>query len=225
MITWKDITVKQYIQITSLGEFNIDDLGVVMELITIVYGKSWEEVENLPINEGAKLRGEIINLFNKPLNQENYLEEFYLDGYDFKFADLQNDWSFAKNIDLQHYAPDPKNFGICLAILYYPPNIKYETKKALELAKIIENWNIDDLYGAWWFFFLFSTASAKLTGNYSVLDLMTEMTKILMKAGQDPEKLLPILKRILLRKLKKSGLTSELLITSQAEGLINGNMF
>lgn len=224
MKTWKDITVKQYIQITELGEFNIDDIGTIMELITIIYDKTWEEVENLSISEGAKLRLEIMTLFNTPLNQNEYIKEFELGGFKFKFADLQNNWSFAKNIDLNNLATDFKNFHICLAILYYPPDLKYETQKAMELGKLMESCSIDDLYGAWWFFFLFSTASANLTGNYSVLDLMTEMTKIFQITTGDPEKLLPLLRRILWKKFKVSGLSTELLTHSLQVGSSSGNM-
>lgn len=223
-MTWNDISVKQYIKITELGEFNIDDIGTIMELITIIYDKTWEEVENLPISEGAKLRGEIMTLFNTPLNQDNYIKEFEIGGFNFKFADLQNNWSFAKNVDLNNLASDFKNFAICLAILYYPPDLKYETTKAMELAKLIENVSINELYGAWWFFFLFSTASAKLTGNYSVLDLMTEMTRIFQITMGEPEKLLPLLRRILWKKFKISGLSTEQLIHSLQVGSSNGNM-
>lgn len=224
MKSWKDITVKQYIKISQLGEFNIDDLGTIMELITIIYDMTWEEVENLPISEGARLRGEIMNLFNTELDQNHYEKEFTIGDFKFEFADLQNNWSFAKNVDLNNLASDFKNFAVCLTILYYPKDLKYETNKAIELSKLIEEKSIGDLYGAWWFFFLFSTASAKLTGNYSVLDLMTEMTRIFQMGLKDPEKLLPVVKRVLWKKLAISGISTEQLTRFLETGSNSGNM-
>lgn len=216
-MTWKEISVKKYVKISELGDIDLEDLGVLMELISIIWDLTWNEVENLPINEAAKKKAEIIELFSNELDQNYYEKEFTIDSFKFEFPDLQNDWIFAKNVDLNNLAGDFKNFPICLAIIYYPKDIKYETTTAMKLAKLIEDKPISSVYGSWWFFFLFSVESAKLTGNYSVLDLMTEMTKLLMKGAQNPEKLLPLLKAIMLRKLRKSGISSEHYKRFQAE--------
>jgi len=195
-----------------------------MEIFTIVFDLTWEEVENLPINEAAKLKAEIIQLFSTRPDESIFEKSFESEGYKFEIFDIQENWTFAKNVDLENLSKDFNNFPICLTILYYPKDLKYETKKAIELSNIIKKRPITELYGSWFFFFLYSTACAKLTGNYSILDLLTETTKILKISMEDPEKLHTLLRRISKKKLVKSGAlieSSELFPTIESN---NGNI-
>lgn len=203
---WTDITVKQFIKITELGEIDITEIGTIMELISIIYNMTFEEVQQLPIQQGAKYRGEIVELLSTELVAEKFETEFTIGSIHFEIADLQNNWQFSKNIDLEYMAKDMKNFAIVLAILYYPKDKTYETNTAIELAKIIETKKIADVYGAWYFFFLGATASVKITENYSLLDLLTEGTKLTLLGLKNPDRLLPTLDRVLWRKYRKSGL-------------------
>lgn len=222
-MTWNDISVKKWIKISELGSIESSDLGGIIDLISIVYDKDFDEVKNLPINDVVEMRRGVEDLISTPLPVE-LVKEFSDGGFNFRFADLQKDWILAKNIDLEYYSKDPNNFHICLTILYYPPEEEYTTDKALALSNIIADRPIGQLFPAWTFFFLLSMNCVKITGDYSVLMMMTEWNKILLKGMKNPEVLLPILKKTLLKKLKISGLPTESLTKFQEVVLNSGNM-
>lgn len=223
-MTWNDVSVKKWIKLNALSGEDPNDLGVLTELISILYDMPFDDVRQLPINEAAIKRSEITELFSYELKDDELTQSFEAEGFTFQFADLQKDWIFAKNVDLSHFSSDINNFHITLTILYYPKDLPYETDTALRLSKIIAEQPISKLYAAWYFFFLFGMASVKITTNYSVLDMMTESTKFLMKAGQNPDRQLKMLKRLLLMKLKASGAHIEYSTLSQVAGLSNGTM-
>lgn len=204
-MTWDDISVKKYIKITELSGADLNDTGTLMEIFTIIYDLDWSDVEKMPITEAAQKRLQVLELLDTKLDDDKLTQNFEIGNIKFEFCDLQNDWIFAKNIDLEFYSKDFKNFAICLAILYYPKGIDYETKRAIELSKLIEDQPISKLYSAWYFFFLFTMASVKITPNFSLLEMMTEGARVMMMGMKQPEKLVPVMKRLLYKKLRASG--------------------
>jgi len=222
-MTWDDITVKQFIEISKLGETDLTDLKSMMNVFSIVYNLDISEVKKLNMKEAAKMKKEVDVLLSTLPSDDKLTNEFEVDGVKFEFCDLQNDWIFAKNIDLENMSKDIKNFAICLAILYYPKGEEYETMKAIKYSKLIENQSIEKLYSAWYFFFLITMSSVEITQNYSVMDMMTEGTKVMMRTMEEPEKLLPILKRLLWKKLKASGTLTVSSINSLVAELNNGS--
>lgn len=224
MMTWNDISVRKWIKLSALSGEDPNDFGVLTELISIVHDMDFEAVRQLPINEAIKKKEEIFNLLQNQPADDKLTESFEAEGITFTFADLQKDWIFAKNIDLAHFSKDPNNFHITLTILYYPRGLEYETDKAIELSKIIERQPIGKLYAAWYFFFLFTTASVKITTNFSLLEMMMESTKLMEKVLTNPEKLLPIVKRLLWMKLRASGALTASSITSVMDELKSGSI-
>jgi hypothetical protein len=223
-MTWNDISVKKWIQIQTINK-DCEELQSLLEILSIIHEKPIKELKNLPINGIVEMRIELEELLKIHLDDGELLREFKSGGFNFRFPDLNRDWIFAKNIDLENYSKDIRNFHICLSILYYPKDIEYETTKAIELSKLIELEPISKLYPAWNLFFLFTMDYVKITGNYSLLMMMTESTRVMMKVLNEPEKLPVILRRLLLKKLKGSGQLSESLIRSLTIGSNNGNTF
>lgn len=208
-MTWNDISVKKWIKISQLGDSDPNDIGTIVEIISIINDMTFDEVKNLPINEAVKLKVEVEELLSCELKSDELLEEFKIGDIEFKFADLQKNWILAKNIDLQQFSQSVENFHITLAILYFPHDVDYETDKAIALSRLIEDYPIGKLYSAWSFFFLLTMDSVKITGNYSLMTMGEETLRIMTSSMKNPDRLLPTMRRLLLKKLKVSGLTSE----------------
>lgn len=226
IIDWKSITVEQWDRISRLGEVN--EVQSTIGLIAILKGMSEDEVRNLPLSEASEMRRDVmeaIALLNENSGDEvPPLEEFKIGGTIFTFANLNEDWIFAKNIDLEATIKNGGKLSTILAILYYPKDIAYETRKALKWSEAIGNLPVWNLIPALNFFFLLASNSVKITGNYSLLQMMEEMTRVMTIGLKTPDQFLPTIEKLLRLKLRASGIPLEYSNSFQVEGLNNGSM-
>ena len=123
-MTWKDISIEQYIQLynltngVELEDDNISQYDLFFKQIGIVKRLSTNEVENLPITALNQLKQDLQFLSKEP-EQLELKTEIEIDGIKYKLKDNLANFTLGEWVDLESFNKDfINNMHRLLSVLY-----------------------------------------------------------------------------------------------------------
>lgn len=157
MKTWKDISIKQYIELYNLKE-DEDGIELFINQIAIVKGITANEVENIPFTEFESLKNELKFLANEPA-QTDLKKEVVYNGQKYLLKDDLTAFTLGEWIDLDTFNKDCiNNMHRILSVLYTKEGqLTYNPAVCDETAEIFfEKMDIETALAAFFFFYLFA---------------------------------------------------------------------
>jgi len=184
-MTWKDVTVGQYQQLTEIGKMGLDDIEATQETIDILFGLTINEVRKLKPIQIAKyveqmdfFKTEII-----PRRRTILYCKGYFAGVDYTFTDFQT----SKYIESKYFMQDfVGNMHNLLAV--YTHELKFglikKKSKVSDFEKDAERLkaaNIEEAMGVLVFFYPTFDNLMKIIRPYSELSRKTEKVNQLIE--------------------------------------------
>jgi hypothetical protein len=184
-MTWKDVTVGQYQQLTEIGKMGLDDIEATQETIAILFGLTINEVRKLKPIQIAKyveqmefLKTEII-----PRRRTILYCKGYFAGVDYTFTDFQT----SKYIESKYFMQDfVGNMHNLLAVYTHELKFGLIKKKGKvsdfeKDAERLKGANIEEAMGVLLFFYPVYENLMKIIRPYSELSRKTEKVNQLIE--------------------------------------------
>ena len=136
MKTWKDITLRQAIEIDQLGE--MDDVDLIINQMAIIRDTTTDEIEKLSPAEFIAFTEDYRFLSNIP--EPKNIKSFKKNGKLYQMTELQ-EINLAQMVDIEEYYTDGflKNAHKILAVLYLP----VKTKSFITRKIVLEDYKPD----------------------------------------------------------------------------------
>jgi hypothetical protein len=193
--SWEDITIKQFIEISSVQENYPDDIEQMIELLSVLSGVRREQLELLDIGSLRKAFDAIAFINNEQLPQVPK-QRIKINGIDY-FADfaIDNTLNAGDYISLKHFTKDPKaainNIHNILAVVYKPVHKK--NKDSLTHSQIAEDFllsmKITEAYPVAVFFWTLSEELKNHLVRYSAKIISRKTLKILTERRKESQNL------------------------------------
>lgn len=131
--SWDEITLNEFIQLTQIIQSEIPEDYQLSNIVSVLTGRTLQEIENLPLSEYKKLTSQLEFLNTTPQRKETHLDCYEINGitYDLK-ADLSS-LTTAQYIDYLNYSKeDPIDQTKILSCFLVPTNHSYNDGYSIE---------------------------------------------------------------------------------------------
>jgi hypothetical protein len=131
--SWNDITLNEFIQLTQILQSEIPEDYQLSNIVSVLTGRTLQEIENLPLSEYKKLTSQLEFLNTTPQRKETHSDCYEINGitYDLK-ADLSS-LTTAQYIDYLNYSKeDPIDQTKILSCFLVPTNHSYNDGYSIE---------------------------------------------------------------------------------------------
>lgn len=131
--SWSEVTLNEFIQLTQIIQSDIPEDYQLSNIVSVLTGKSLQEIESLPLSEYKKLTSKLDFLNETPQRKETHSDHYEINGvtYDLK-ADLSN-LTTAQYIDYLNYSKeDPIDQTKILSCFLVPTNHSYNDGYSIE---------------------------------------------------------------------------------------------
>lgn len=147
-LSWKDISIKKYIQLYNLKD--LDEMDSIIKQTSIIFDKPESDVERMKLSEYNELSTHLHFLSGEP-ESTDLKKEFILDGAIYKLKDF-NSFTLGEWVDLEHWNKDTiNNLHFIMSILYQNPDIDVADSAMIFYEKL----DIETTLSAFFFFYLF----------------------------------------------------------------------
>lgn len=172
-MTLQDITVGQFQEIWKVNKSEIEPEEKMTEMVSILSGKTTNEVDSMPVLEFNKLAVQIKEMLSQPL--PNVETPKMLCGY--KMCYEPGKLNRGQYVTLMHFVKGDvvENCHYILATLAYDPvTNKHHAERHKEIAEELQEAKIVDVYAATVFFCDLFKASMRSLQSYLVSELLTK---------------------------------------------------
>lgn len=131
--SWDEVTLNEFIQLTQIIQSEIPEDYQLSNIVSVLTGRTLQEIENLPLSEYKKLTSQLEFLNTTPQRKETHSDHYEINGvtYDLK-ADLSN-LTTAQYIDYLNYSKeDPIDQTKILSCFLVPTNHSYNDGYSIE---------------------------------------------------------------------------------------------
>lgn len=131
--SWNEVTLNEFIQLTQIIQSEIPEDYQLSNIVSVLTGRTLQEIENLPLSEYKKLTSQLEFLNTTPQRKETHSDHYEINGvtYDLK-ADLSN-LTTAQYIDYLNYSKeDPIDQTKILSCFLVPTNHSYNDGYSIE---------------------------------------------------------------------------------------------
>ena len=131
--SWSEVTLNEFIQLTQIIQSEIPEDYQLSNIVSVLTGKTLNEIESLPLSEYKKLTSKLGFLNETPQRKETHSDRYEINGvtYDLK-ADLSN-LTTAQYIDYLNYSKeDPIDQTKILSLFLVPTNHSYNDGYSIE---------------------------------------------------------------------------------------------
>ena len=131
--SWNEVTLNEFIQLTQIIQSEIPEDYQLSNIVSVLTGKTLNEIESLPLSEYKKLASQLDFLNETPQRKETHSDHYEINGvtYDLK-ADLSN-LTTAQYIDYMNYSKeDPIDQTKILSCFLVPTNHSYNDGYSIE---------------------------------------------------------------------------------------------
>lgn len=209
--SWNDITIKDFIQIQQIKNLDIDEISKEFEILSLLSGKTIQEIENLDILEWKKLRQSFNFLFTEIPKTDKFPDTLNINGVSYKVIKKIEELKAGQGIDLINYTKDNtkiiSNLHKICSVVLLPINKRKVVEKYgqtdfnITQKNLYENMKITDALSIGFFFTTLYHCLLEITKDY----LNQEIPKNLKLASKIlKQKKIPITKEMKLV-LKKNG--------------------
>lgn len=136
--SWDEVTLNEFIQLTQIIQSNIPEDYQLSNIVSVLTGKSLQEIESLPLSIYKKLTSKLDFLNETPQRKETHSDSYIINGITYELkADLSN-LTTAQYIDYMNYSKeDPIDPTKILSCFLVPTGHNYNDSYNIE--KTIEN--------------------------------------------------------------------------------------
>ena len=173
-MTWKEVSLKQFLDIQKIYDKEMDDYEKSKQLIFILYGK---EIYDIPVRELDGYLKEIASLLNTPPEQVKVNKEYVINGHKYKLSPKIEDMSTGQFWDFTEFSKTPtKNIQKILSCFLIPDGKKYGTGYDIdEVLKDMDSLAITDVNAISFFLLGKLRRLQKIILIYSIAEMMKGM--------------------------------------------------